>query len=1205
MFKKNTLIKINTLKLFCLVILLLFFASNIWGRTICGDLDFWQKKDLCSFDKVGDAKQKLGDITSVFCKKLEDELILRITFDDMVTRKNNLMQKDNFAHRELELKIDFEDNNSSRIQFSHNFDLRQTEIQQKNVKLLRTPEHNLLEIEFDMFDLSDWQNSVIKIKTLFSQAISDTYQFNLANLGKDAKGGNCAFVHHGNQGLTYTEVFYGQDPPETSGFDEVLEVHEATLIPGNFHLSGTLMPAAEWHDPQFNDWLHNGASAGYVSMLSSALGQHIMPFVQNEMNNWSVNIECDMVDYFYNYTPKVAWVPERVWLKPDQYPNAGVNDWLGDNWTQHGIDAVILDDDPHCWGHSNSKIHWMNNGSAINLRVIPINNEFVGKMHYDADGAKNMISNTGQYDIIVYGTDWEVAAEMNEHHNTMFLDNYENVLWYCYDNYPAVNVWKLDSALDNSDFNGEGIDVIPGTYGLLGGGDGYGGSNNSWYINWAGTESHSDFHTPKWTYGYIWDNAYNHLMGCPDNEIAQLGWYTLMINLHETGWHSEGEISGWEHRYSSHMKNANVFAEVSHWANNEYTEDIDAYTSDIDRDGVDELIVHNTNVFFVFDEIGGKINWAFYKDASGTYSVIGSDVAYWSETDGDYNEGSNNHVAGLSDVSPNYQHDIYEMVIDYSKSDSVAVTLSKDNISKTVVLKTDNNFLDVVYDFSSNTGYIKSGWTPDLLDLIWSGKEHLQRMWGDYGQYCGQRNSSSGATVAYVTGAAGAYFNTQFEGTLVMGDEICGQGQFQVLLYAGPTSSPYDPYNNKVVELDSLAAGMGDDLAPQVVSGVAYKVKDNIAQIVFNEQLDEASAENISNYSFQNFSGSYTLISAQLSHERKVTLTLQNSFVAGDYGDIVVSNVTDLFGNTISPAYNTATLEDVVTPHVVGSMNAWTPSNHDYDLVLQDNGVWQMTTTLSSGTYDYKIIESDSWNNNDWPGENQAFTLSEETEVTIYANCGLIVGEKSWDEFVFHSPNSPVVTGDFLSEIGGVDWNEQTTLTQMNDNGNAGDDTSGDGIYTFMCTIPAADYEYKIVLNNNWDQNTTEQNLNLNLTADSDVYFYYDMSQNTINTEVVSLAVDDNNYIPIPVFIENIFPNPFTKKLDVKFNISSNKIIEANVYNIKGRKVKQIYRSELPAGTHIIGMNERNSSDISPGIYLLQIKTDDYSAYRKILKLEK
>ena len=43
--------------------------------------------------------------------------------------------------------------------------------------------------------------------------------------------------------------------------------------------------------------------------------------------------------------------------------------------------------------------------------------------------------------------------------------------------------------------------------------------------------------------------------------------------------------------------------------------------------------------------------------------ICGSDVAYYSETDGDFNESSNKHVAALSDVSPDQQNSIYEVTI--------------------------------------------------------------------------------------------------------------------------------------------------------------------------------------------------------------------------------------------------------------------------------------------------------------------------------------------------------------------------------------------------------------------------------------------------------------------------------------------------------------------------------------------------------------
>ena len=93
-----------------------------------------------------------------------------------------------------------------------------------------------------------------------------------------------------------------------------------------------------------------------------------------------VVLETDMVEYMYGYDPHIAWIPERVWLSPGAYPDAGVIDWIGDNFQQHGINAVILDDWPHCNGSSSTKIHWMNNGSGVELRIIPINGNFVGAL---------------------------------------------------------------------------------------------------------------------------------------------------------------------------------------------------------------------------------------------------------------------------------------------------------------------------------------------------------------------------------------------------------------------------------------------------------------------------------------------------------------------------------------------------------------------------------------------------------------------------------------------------------------------------------------------------------------------------------------------------------------------------------------------------------------------------------------------------------
>ena len=1073
---------------------------------ITGNVKSWQLEDFIGSDLIGDTTENIGDVSSVFSRIENEKLFLRVTFNDMYDR-NHISQKDLYQNQELLLKLNIKNLQSDQSLLSKTISLSEISENQNGQKLLRTPQSELIEISFPWQFRENIEQLSFQIDVLSNGKISDSFEKN--GNTRDG-GGNAAFVHHGNQGLTYTEVFYGQYPQETSGFDEVLQVHEATGIPGNFHMSGTLMPAAEWHNPEFNDWLRSGIDDGYVAMMTSALGQHMMPFLNNDMNDWSVHVECDMVEFMYNYDPKVAWIPERVWLSPDTYPNNGVIDWIGDNWEQHGVEGIVLDDWPHMNGYSNSKIHWMNNGSGINLRVIPINNDFVGKMHYDLDGAKNTVWNIGQYGIAVYGTDWEVAAEMNEHHGTFRLDNYEDMLWWCYNNYPAVNVWKLDSALNNPDFNGEGVDLTNGTYGLLGGMDGYGGSNNSWYNQWAATASHSDFHDPVWNYGYIWNDAYNNLSTAPNNSLSQLGWYTMMINLHETGWHDGGEVSGWEHRYSSHIKNANVYTEASRWAAEQYTETTAAFFSDIDHDGGDELIMHNNKIFAVFEGIGGKINWLFYKDGYGNaYSVVGSDVAYWSETDGDYNEGSANHFAALSDVEPNQQSSIYDISIQQSSGDIVQATLDQWGVKKIITLETDNDYLDCDYDFFGSTGYIKSGWTPDLLDCIWSGKSHLQRLYGDYASYAGWRNSTSGASVAYVLGTAGGNHQGEFEGTLVKGDEIYGNGRFNFKLYAGYTG---EPYGTGVTELNDLAAITIDSSDPRVSS--ADIGGDNIIQLVYDSDMEAASTENINNYVLNDFSSSFEVISAKLFQSRKVILQIDGTFAVDDSGTVTVYTVKDANGNLIDPDYNSTSCEwfaPAVRPHLVGDMNSWTTSNHTYDFSLDENGVW--VTTVSAGTYEYKVIESESWNGNDWPncGEGVNQSVSSGETITVYANCGFNAGQQDYDEFVFHSPNPLIVCGDFLSELGETDWDQTTTITQMNDNGTGGDDTANDGIYTYQTLIPVGDYEFKIVFNNDWCQSSPAANYEFSSSGTDNILFYYNMASDEISLSTDSTLLPPEN----------------------------------------------------------------------------------------------
>lgn len=672
---------------------------------------------------------------------------------------------------------------------------------------------------------------------------------------------HCALVLHGNQGLGYTDVLHGRgDDTEGSGFDEALQVHQATGVPGNFHLSGTLMTAAEWAarngDPvDFNAWLAAGVTAGWAGMVTSAYGQHIMPFVNNAMNDWAVETQAQMVQSRYGYTPRVAWVPERVWLNTSGYPSSGVNDWIGDNWQSHGVWGVILDDDVHLAGHDNHRIHTL---AANGLRLVPRDRNFTGSIiGGNGQGALNVLtglagSGVGEYRIAVAAEDWEAIGEMGGW-ASITPNAKETYDWFvnkCSAESAWLHTWKLADALANPNFTGDTMSVAPGTYTEIGGAGGYGGGDNGWYTHWAGYVPFANGGNGSGScagaggncksYGALWNDAYNALMGAPNNNVAQAGWYVLMTNLHETAWHDSmgGPISGWQHKYSAHIKNAMIYAAAAHWAAGEYATTTNAYLSDIDDDGYQEAVLHNDRLFAVFEGNGGRLTHLFVRGPGYDDTAIGVDNAYWSDTEGDYNDA--NHVGALSDVSPDYQHLGYAMTPAVAGG-TATLTLTHAEVTKTVSLATGVPYCTVTYSVGSATHWIKAGYSPSLVDLVWNAE--LQRVWAPDASYMGFRNPNTGVVAACVLGGGGAAHQQELSGTLMRGDEIRGSGVFQYLLYAAPASAPGP--GGEVAELRTLADNLHDTIGPAALAAAWYPQTDRLV-LGFDQAASLAVAGGIS-----------------------------------------------------------------------------------------------------------------------------------------------------------------------------------------------------------------------------------------------------------------------------------------------------------------------------------------------------------------------
>ncbi len=146
-----------------------------------------------------------------------------------------------------------------------------------------------------------------------------------------------------------------------------------------------------------------------------------------------------------------------------------------------------------------------------------------------------------------------------------------------------------------------------------------------------------------------------------------------------------------------------------------------------------------------------------------------------------------------------------------------------------------------------------------------------------------------------------------------------------------------------------------------------------------------------------------------------------------------------------------------------GDWEPWCPNIElGYDA---DDQVWQGTFNIPGGYWEYKAALDDSWDENyglggQYFGPNIPLNLGSATSVKFYYD-----PQTNW---ITDNVNSRIITaaGSFQSEIGCPgDWDPSCLRSWLQD-------PDGDDIYESWVTgIPAGNYEYKIAINESWDEN--------------------------------------------------------------------------------------------------------------------------------------
>ena len=108
------------------------------------------------------------------------------------------------------------------------------------------------------------------------------------------------------------------------------------------------------------------------------------------------------------------------------------------------------------------------------------------------------------------------------------------------------------------------------------------------------------------------------------------------------------------------------------------------------------------------------------------------------------------------------------------------------------------------------------------------------------------------------------------------------------------------------------------------------------------------------------------------------------------------------------------------------------------------------------------------------------------------------------------------------------------------------------------------------------------------------------------DTNIVN-NIDDSKDI-MPIMINNVgnYPNPFNPSTTIDFTLKQSALTTIDIYNIRGQKVRSLFKDQLEAGRNAISWNGENDSlqSVGSGLYFYKITVGEESVKRKMLLMK-
>jgi hypothetical protein len=413
------------------------------------------------------------------------------------------------------------------------------------------------------------------------------------------------FLFHANQNL----VPYGKvaDRACFRGLLTTLRRHPKQKF--MIHFSGTLIHDLLWFGDSTIQLLRQGIQDGQFEIIGSTYNQNVMYSTRSDTNDFEFNdhqikIHKEEIQNILGATPAGFWNPERVWTQ-------NFTQLLADN----GYKYVQVEDHILQASGATGPIYQMRT-TGYNGRQITVfedDKEFLGLV-------ENAINSRNPSPVISYLNQKYTGDSTDAAVIGYYQDAEATGLWqYEQKNDPQLAFAGLDTLLSaierdtliNVTTCGAYMETHSSTEYLpriVDGAAAWMGSDA-----WFAENFRPEFAAMRGVYDSLrntLDSVESEIAALPDNPAArsllQHAWFTLCAHQFEFGCHGlEGDIN---HSQLQLARTCAVSAEAARFALNPASK---SYIADINRDGINEVVLVTPQNFYVFSSSGGRLLYWF------------------------------------------------------------------------------------------------------------------------------------------------------------------------------------------------------------------------------------------------------------------------------------------------------------------------------------------------------------------------------------------------------------------------------------------------------------------------------------------------------------------------------------------------------------------------------------------------------------------